>query len=309
MPVISVIVPVYNTEQYLPHCLNSIIAQSMADIEIICVNDGSIDNSINILQSYASRDERIKLINQSNKGQSSARNAALKIASGQYIYFVDSDDSIHNQTLEILYKTALITGSEIVGFDNVKTYIGDEFIDLNDLHYTKHNNPLVYILNHTASSSVIWNKMYRADFIKGFNFIEGIYFEDWPWIMGLFKNLISYTSLPYALYHYNTENASTMRSYFSCKKIQDYCTGINFVCDTYADSPQKWHKVRQKRISNSIKMMINKTYHENCNQPELDKFLLQKLQILHQNKKFLYRELPIKVLLRILKIRLRTIRR
>ena len=92
MPKISVIIPVYNTENYLKECLNSVINQTFKDIEIICVNDGSTDNSLSILEEYARTDSRIKIINQKNQGVSSSRNNGIKSARGEYIMFLDSDD-------------------------------------------------------------------------------------------------------------------------------------------------------------------------------------------------------------------------
>lgn len=82
---VSVIIPVYNTEKYLKECLNSVINQSLKDIEIICVNDGSTDNSLKILNAYANKDNRIKILSQENKGQGAARNLALKYTNGKYI--------------------------------------------------------------------------------------------------------------------------------------------------------------------------------------------------------------------------------
>ena len=121
MPQISVIIPVYNSEKYLPQCLESIVGQSYGDIEIICVNDGSKDKSTEILNSYAAKDERIKIINQKNKGQSAARNAGLDVATGKYIAFVDSDDVIDFRFFEILYTAAERSGSEVVccGFKKI----------------------------------------------------------------------------------------------------------------------------------------------------------------------------------------------
>ena len=94
MPKISVIVPVYKVEKFLPKCLESLINQTLKDIEIICINDGSPDNSLKILEEYAKKDSRIKIINQKNAGPSVARNNGMSAASGEYIGFVDSDDWI-----------------------------------------------------------------------------------------------------------------------------------------------------------------------------------------------------------------------
>lgn len=102
---ISVIIPVYNVEKYLSKCLNSLICQSFQDIEFICINDGSTDNSLNLLEQYALKDSRIKVITQPNKGPACARNKGLSIATGEYISFVDSDDFIENDAFERLIQS------------------------------------------------------------------------------------------------------------------------------------------------------------------------------------------------------------
>jgi len=104
---VSVIIPVYNVEQYLPKCLASVVQQSLKDIEIICVNDGSEDNSLNILNEYALKDSRIKIITQAHttRGAGSAGNKGLDVSNGEYISFIDSDDYIENNFLQKMYKT------------------------------------------------------------------------------------------------------------------------------------------------------------------------------------------------------------
>jgi len=113
-PVVSVIVPVYNSEPYLEDCLNSIVHQTYQSIEIILINDGSTDRSHEIMNNYSMRDKRIVLLSQSNKGVSAARNAGLSIATGEYVLFVDSDDTIRNDAVEILCQQAILTNAEIV---------------------------------------------------------------------------------------------------------------------------------------------------------------------------------------------------
>ena len=103
MPKISVIVPVNNVEKYLHECIYSILAQTFTDFELILINDGSLDNSGAICDEYANKDKRITVIHQENQGQAAARNTAIAIAKGEWIHFVDSDDLIHPQMLELLY--------------------------------------------------------------------------------------------------------------------------------------------------------------------------------------------------------------
>ena len=119
MPIISVIVPVYNVEKYLSKCLESILNQSFSQFELILVNDGSTDNSELIFNKYL-YDKRLIVINKSNGGLSSARNAGLDVARGEYIIFIDSDDYINNKMFEILYNEMIRSKSDIIICDYLK---------------------------------------------------------------------------------------------------------------------------------------------------------------------------------------------
>ena len=106
MPKVSVVIPVYNVEKFLKECLNSIINQSLEDIEIICVDDGSTDNSPKILKEYSLKDNRIKIISQENGGHAVATNNGMALANGKYLYLMDSDDILELNALEELYEYA-----------------------------------------------------------------------------------------------------------------------------------------------------------------------------------------------------------
>ena len=125
MPKISIILPVYNVEKYLKQCLDSIIKQTFTDFECICVNDGSTDSSLKILQEYASKDNRFKIINQENKGLAESRNIGLSVAIGDYVLFIDSDDFIDNNFCEVLYVDAIKYKAELV-FGGIYTYYSDK---------------------------------------------------------------------------------------------------------------------------------------------------------------------------------------
>ena len=146
---ISIIIPVYNVEKYLNQCLDSILNQDFDDFEVICVNDGSTDYSLNILNDYAERDSRVKVISQINKGQGNARNTGLKYAEGKYIMFIDSDDYISEGSIKKIYFNALSNDSDIVIFefyqfdedrgtyDEFRMFIDDVFenVDFNDFTF------------------------------------------------------------------------------------------------------------------------------------------------------------------------------
>ena len=141
MPKVSVILPVYNTEKYLRECLDSVVNQTLKDIEIICVNDGSTDNSLAILNEYAQKDNRITIISQKNKGAGATRNKGLKIAKGEYLYFLDSDDFLTISGLEKLYNKSIETDCDIcVCLNNKYNSETKQFIPCNwakDLKYIR----------------------------------------------------------------------------------------------------------------------------------------------------------------------------
>lgn len=119
---VSVIIPIYNAEMTLVRCLDSLLRQTLTDFEVLLINDGSSDNSLEICQNYCEKDGRFRLYSQANQGPSSARNAGMDRATGAYLYFVDADDYIEDQALAILYEAAQSSGADVTicGFDYIK---------------------------------------------------------------------------------------------------------------------------------------------------------------------------------------------
>ena len=181
MPKISIIVPVYNTEKYLEKCLNSLINQTLKDIEIICVNDASTDNSINILKQYEQKDSRIKVIEQEHLKQGAARNNGTKYVTGEYIGYVDSDDWIDLDYYEKLYNAAKKHNLDIALANNVR--IGkNKFKKRLEINEEK-----VYTtLQEKIDVCKQWknecptNKIYRTELLKDnkITWPEGVYCED-----------------------------------------------------------------------------------------------------------------------------------
>ena len=126
-PLISVIIPIYNVAPYLRECLDSVLAQTFADWEAICVDDGSTDESGAILDEYAARDSRFRIIHQKNAGVSAARNAALKKAQGEYIAFVDADDAVVSSWLQ--YASNLLSTKCDVGMMSYRHWHGESFVN------------------------------------------------------------------------------------------------------------------------------------------------------------------------------------
>lgn len=186
MSKISVIIPVYNVEKYLRKCLDSVIGQTLEDIEIICVNDGSTDGSPDILKEYEEKDSRIKIINKQNGGLSSARNEGLKLANSEYVGFVDSDDWIEPETYEVAYKIMkefdvdmVNWGANIISeYDNYNSQI---VINAKKYHEIKITGLYDWSYELFSKSTVtVWNKLFKLSTIKNNDilFPNGLCHED-----------------------------------------------------------------------------------------------------------------------------------
>ena len=221
---ISIIIPVYNTEKYLKKCLDSIINQTLKSLEIICIDDCSTDNSLNILKEYQLKDNRIKIIEQKeNKGQGVARNLGLNIAEGEYIMFLDPDDWLELNALEILYKKSKETNADIIHFNYI-----EENEKLKSSNYKnaakiikkrfgiKAKNDGFYSLKNSDGSFLykfdmqVWDKIYKKDFIlkNNINFAPNKHGEDHLFTIGC---LISADKIYYVdeyFYHYTKRNNS-----------------------------------------------------------------------------------------------------
>ena len=207
-PKISIIIPVYKVEQYLRQCLNSVVNQTMREIQIICVNDGSPDNSRTILQEYADRDSRIDIIDKTNGGLSSARNAAYPLIKGKYVLFVDSDDWIDLALCEKTYQKAEETGAQMTLFSYQEEGGHGSAgmfrtITPNDKTTVEEKLP---VLDYPIACGKLW----RSDFLldNKLYFPEGLVFEDnlFNWKAVVLADRISV--VPLRLYHYRCVSSS-----------------------------------------------------------------------------------------------------
>ncbi len=207
---LSIVVPVYNVEEYLRKCLDSLINQTLSDIEILCVNDGSKDSSLDILNSYAEKDIRVKVLNQPNKGQSAARNLAISKAVGEYLGFVDSDDWVDLDYFEKLYDAAKKHDADIAcaGFkrcgkvnSTVRKSFKEEkvYADINDK----------VSVDNLPEHNYIWNKIYKREKWH-FTFSEGRYFEDMAVLIKILYELNTMVTVPATYYNYRRNPGSTV---------------------------------------------------------------------------------------------------
>jgi len=162
---ISVIIPVYNTAAYLPRCLDSILNNTYQNLEVLCVNDGSPDNSLEILKAYAARDSRVKVIDQENGGISVARNRAMAQASGQYIAFVDSDDWVHSRYFEILLNGLQTHNADaaVCREREVWSYEEDTVLEGDVCAFRELTRQQIF-QDHSAKRRV-WGRLYRRDLV------------------------------------------------------------------------------------------------------------------------------------------------
>ena len=197
---ITVIIPVYNVENYLERCLKSILYNTYTNLEIICVNDGSTDNSKKILEDYSQRDKRVIVINKKNNGISSARNAGIKIATGEYIAFVDSDDWIHEKYFEYLIRG--IDTADLVICNYIRSYKSGS-VETDDAYRVQSISP-IDVLKNKELKSYVWGKLFRHQLVDEIRFCESEKLEDSLYNMDVLlnnKNLkINHVSVP--LYYY-----------------------------------------------------------------------------------------------------------
>jgi glycosyltransferase involved in cell wall biosynthesis len=203
-PNISIIIPVYNVEPYLRECLDSVVNQTMCEIQIICINDGSTDGSLAILEEYASRDSRFWVINQTNAGAPIARNTGFIHATGKYVLFMDADDTVDAKLCEKVYTKAEQSNADFVLFfhhchiPECYKYYRDTIIDFTDNIESEEKKTLSHY-------SATWGKLWRSDFLKEHNlkFCEQVYMFDDTMLYWKSLQLVSKaTVVPECLYHY-----------------------------------------------------------------------------------------------------------
>ena len=221
---VSVVIPVYNVEKYVERCLESVVNQTLKEIEIIIINDGSSDSSAKKIEKFLG-DSRVIYIKTENKGLSAARNRGLKIAKGEYIGFVDSDDYIDLDFYEKLYKRIKETDSDIAAASIVRHHGTFEKWRVNyDINKSATDKDEILNLVKYPNQSYVWNKIYRKEFLNSidFEFKEGVYYEDilaQSELLIKCKKLATVTGTNY--YYMVNDGASIVKSKQSKKKIQD----------------------------------------------------------------------------------------
>ena len=285
-PKVSVIIPIYNVKPYLKTCLESSIHQTLSDIEIICVNDGSNDGSETILKEYENL-KNFKIINQENCGTGSARNLGLEYATGEYIFFLDSDDCILWGTLEALYKNAISNDSDLViskisRFDeysynfSIPGFPFDEIfreVDFNNFtfNYKKIKN---YVLNASFSACT---KLYKKEFLDkydDFNFSTGIAYEDVLFHIKCLLRSKRMSFVPNYFYQYRRSNYDSItHTKSNTKDILTVCNDVKeFLInnDYYNEFEFEFTMFKIKQLSQYIPIADSEEYFELVKKEFLD---------------------------------------
>ena len=236
---ISVIVPVYNVEQYLDRCIGSIVNQTYTNLEIILVDDGSPDNCPTMCDNWAEKDCRIKVIHKQNGGLSDARNAGLAVASGEYIAFVDSDDWIHKEYIIILYNAICNNNADIsaCSINITNHYIEDQLVTESNCSLFDNYSVMKSLVNGKEFASNVWNKLYSSALLNNERFVVGKYHEDEFFSYKIISKVTSAVYVNTPLYFYYQRPGSIMNS-FSIKRLDifdAYTERIKFLDTNYPD--------------------------------------------------------------------------
>ena len=231
---VSVIVPVYNVESYLDKCLTSLVKQTLQEIEIIIVNDGSKDNSEKIIEKYLKKyPEKIKYIKKANGGLSSARNEGLKYASGEYIGFVDSDDYVSLNTFNLMYKKAkeknfdlVVCNLNYVYESKTKMVSAGLDKDLENEDEVKKNIVFLY--------PAVWNKLYKKEILDSLKFKEGIWYEDVEFNFRVYPRVKSIGYVDKPLIQYVQRESSISKTID--KRLFNYIDNFNGLIRYYQDN-------------------------------------------------------------------------
>lgn len=223
MKKVSVIIPVYNVEIYLKKCIESVLKQSYSNLEILLINDGSTDNSGAICEEFSFKDDRIRVIHQTNKGLSEARNKGLDYSQGDYITFLDSDDYIESDMYEILVENiekyncdVAVCASKII-YENIKP-IKQKLIS--EKRIFKNEEIINFLLDEMDNA--VWNKMYKSEVIQNIRFKEGkIHGEDLYFNLQVFKNCNSLIYDNRQKHNYLKRKNSITTATFSNKSLDE----------------------------------------------------------------------------------------
>lgn len=252
---ISVIVPVYNAEKFLKRCISSILAQTYPNFELVLVDDGSTDQSLDILKKYVEKDSRVNLISQQNKGVSGARNTGLQAAKGEYFLYVDADDWIEEDMIERLVSIGMREDADIVMCDSdhaeektdafKETKLATEIWD--------QDKQQLEFMKHQRLTGMLWNKLIRRSLAEGSHFNEKTgYGEDAEFLWQILKKSTKMAVTNMILYHHVLEQTSISHLSFSEKKYSAIPMWEYIVKDVSQNNPKLINLAKERLMSAAV---------------------------------------------------------
>lgn len=273
---VSIIVPVYKVEQYLKRCMDSVLNQIYKNIEVILVNDGSPDNCPALCDEYEKIDSRVRVIHKENGGLSSARNVALDIVKGDYVFFVDSDDWLALDTLEVLSEY-LENDYDMISFQ--RTYLTEEKVVEKGDKNAKDMDVSQYIDASFLGKYdfFVTTKLFKTELFKNVRFLEGRNYEDLEIMHRLFPVMNKVVGLDYMLYYYWKGNEGAITNTITMKNIKDHYLSAS---EIYQAS-KKYLEFKGKDVSNIdawYKVELVQLYIDYLKSSEQDKKLFNKIK-------------------------------
>lgn len=233
---VSIVIPVYNVEKYLEDCVNSVISQTYRDLQIILVDDGSTDSSGDICDVFAEKDERIQVIHKKNGGLSEARNVGTAVSDGAFVFYLDSDDYLENDALQVLLRTQDQHRADVVVGNYFYTYDDHEDVAENKGQVLDKATSIKRLMSGEIQTFA-WGKLVRAEIAKRHKFPVGLLFEDHFWTHLVFQDSDIIACIPQPLVHYRQRQNSI--SYTFTEKRLDIIKGwearISFLQENYPE--------------------------------------------------------------------------
>ena len=279
---VSVIVPIYNVEAFLRRALDSILSQTHKDWEAILVDDGSTDSSGRIAEEYAACDRRFKVIHKPNGGQSDARNVGMQHIAGEHLIFLDADDFMHPQLMELCLAAMLRDNPEIVAFTYDRAYrtmaLVKQFLRLDapKPHYEYYKNPpyvvtdniFDYATEYSKPKDIdsrwavkhcqAWRCMYKTYAVRDIKFIPGIIYEDFPWWSEVLLRISRCTILNLPLYFYCPNPHSDILSSNETHKTESLKKGIEAAKSIYAVAPEAKRRAWERNFLTPFEEKLKK---------------------------------------------------
>lgn len=213
MEQICILVPVYNAKQWIDSCIRSVISQTYRHWQLVLVNDGSTDDTAEILQSYAEIDSRISVVSRPNGGFSAARNTALaNIGNAEYVCFLDSDDTLPDTALEVLLAAARTSGAPLVSGAYTSGGISTAGKHVRGLRVISADDAICRVLTQRGLDNSLWAKLFRADLLKNITFVDGIAYEDLEIFHRIYRRAGTICRISNKVYRYRRHAGSFMRS-------------------------------------------------------------------------------------------------